>query len=432
MVVVRQRRKKASSDGDKRSPPERRVLKLDHSAGEMVIDSILRQFHRDHRYHAHSSSGLGGHPPWQLVLAELKENGLQQEGGYNDERVESLEIYSLDIAMTDSTAISEWNDWRYHMAEKSPRVQPTRHRNVLTAARFHVGREAQKSQDSTGGGVGCFDLLQQDGLLTLCEDVDLGKWARVTAAARRVTGWTFPRLPAEAATRGTQESYSTTEATSIRIPLRENRVMKNISKIWQEPPDPSSRKISEKMETVWEDEEIQLSHQMWLPNEPESDHEAHLRRPDEFEFELETVEVSAHDPNEWLLERPQSSTQHRPAGSRDGCEGFCGGFGLWGVGQRDVPRNFGDEEAEQDEEGDRDVRRGFWRRCNAAMLRYDLPWYAELFYLIAEYFIEATQTLGQDMRPYSLFAINVTAVLRHAAAQVLISRRMTAFTLDCG
>ncbi|KAF6815121.1 hypothetical protein CMUS01_12503 [Colletotrichum musicola] len=65
----------------------------------------------------------------------------------------------------------------------------------------------------------------------------------------------------------------------------------------------------------------------------------------------------------------------------------------------DIPRGFGDEEAEQ-EEGGHDVRRGFWRRRNAAMLRYDLPWYTELFYLIAEYFIEATRTLGQGMRPY--------------------------------
>ncbi|KAF6815120.1 hypothetical protein CMUS01_12502 [Colletotrichum musicola] len=103
----------------------------------------------------------------------------------------------------------------------------------------------------------------------------------------------------------------------------------------QEPPHPSSRKISKTMDTVWEDEEVELSHHKRLPlEEPESGHEAHLRQPDEFEFELETVEASAHDPNEWLLERPQSSTQHRPAGSEDGSEGFCGGFGLWGVGQR--------------------------------------------------------------------------------------------------
>lgn len=65
----------------------------------------------------------------------------------------------------------------------------------------------------------------------------------------------------------------------------------------------------------------------------------------------------------------------------------------------DIPRGFGDEEAEQ-EEGEHDVRRGFWRRRNAAMLRDDLPWYTELFYLTAEYIIEATRTLGQDMRPY--------------------------------
>lgn len=73
------------------------------------------------------------------------------------------------------------------MAEKSPRVQPTRHRNVLTPARFHVGRDAQKSQDNTGGGVGFFVLLQQDGLLALWEDVDLEK-ATCRKVVARVVG----------------------------------------------------------------------------------------------------------------------------------------------------------------------------------------------------------------------------------------------------
>ncbi|KAF6826121.1 hypothetical protein CPLU01_09853 [Colletotrichum plurivorum] len=412
MVVVRQRRKKTSSNGDKSGPPERRVLQLDHTAGEVVIDGILGKLHRDHRNHAHPSSSLGGDRPWQLVLAELKENGLQQERGCQTarhcrqvsqaqitgetrRRAGPVEIYSLDIAMTDSTAISGWNDWRYHIAEKSPKVQPTRHRNVLTPARFQVGREAQKSQDSTGGGVGCFDLLQQDGLLTLCEDVGLEKGAaRVTAAARvsghgltrsdpgrsrrteriMVENWTRPRqslmplslkeeddgMDFTAATcgggdprhlgilqhdRGDQQQDPIPQKSrdDLSIPKSDQREglialrdPDNISKIGQEPPHVSSRKISEKMDTVWEDEEIQLSHHLQLPSmkESESDHEAHLRHPDEFEFELETVEVSAHDPNEWLLERPQSSTQHHTAGSEDGSEGFCGGFGPWGVGQR--------------------------------------------------------------------------------------------------
>lgn len=37
-----------------------------------------------------------------------------------------------------------YESWRYHIAEKSPAVQPTRHRSVLMAARFHSMREAQK------------------------------------------------------------------------------------------------------------------------------------------------------------------------------------------------------------------------------------------------------------------------------------------------
>ncbi|KAL7619827.1 hypothetical protein AAE478_010372 [Parahypoxylon ruwenzoriense] len=38
---------------------------------------------------------------------------------------------------------SGYHAWRSHMAEKSPRVQPTRHRNVFTAARCQVGPEDQ-------------------------------------------------------------------------------------------------------------------------------------------------------------------------------------------------------------------------------------------------------------------------------------------------
>lgn len=45
------------------------------------------------------------------------------------------------------------------MAVKSPSVQPTRQRNVLTEARFHVGRDFQKPgevMDKSGG----FSLAQ--------------------------------------------------------------------------------------------------------------------------------------------------------------------------------------------------------------------------------------------------------------------------------
>lgn len=36
------------------------------------------------------------------------------------------------------------------MAEKSPKLQPIRHRNVLTPARFQVGFELQNPRDSMG------------------------------------------------------------------------------------------------------------------------------------------------------------------------------------------------------------------------------------------------------------------------------------------
>lgn len=65
----------------------------------------------------------------------------------------------------------------------------------------------------------------------------------------------------------------------------------------------------------------------------------------------------------------------------------------------DITRGFGDEE-EADTEVDNGPRCGFWQRRSAAMLRDDLPWYTELFYLVADYTIEATRTLGQDMRPF--------------------------------
>lgn len=45
---------------------------------------------------------------------------------------------------------SAWYACRYHIAAKSPVVQPTRHRNVFTPARRHVARHDQKARDSTG------------------------------------------------------------------------------------------------------------------------------------------------------------------------------------------------------------------------------------------------------------------------------------------
>lgn len=66
------------------------------------------------------------------------------------------------------------------MAEKSPRVQPTRHRKVLTPARRHVGLADQKSRERTdggggGGGDASLDLLQQDDGRELANGVDTDK-----------------------------------------------------------------------------------------------------------------------------------------------------------------------------------------------------------------------------------------------------------------
>lgn len=57
-----------------------------------------------------------------------------------------------------SMPTSGWKAWRYHIAEKSPNVQPTKHRRVLTAARRHVGREVQKSDVAMDGALGLASL----------------------------------------------------------------------------------------------------------------------------------------------------------------------------------------------------------------------------------------------------------------------------------
>lgn len=55
---------------------------------------------------------------------------------------------------------SGWKAWRYHMAEKSPSVQPTRHRRVLTPARCHADLDDQKSVEAMDGtGVAFAPLL---------------------------------------------------------------------------------------------------------------------------------------------------------------------------------------------------------------------------------------------------------------------------------
>lgn len=56
----------------------------------------------------------------------------------------------LDRAIIVDTPSSPWNDCRYHMAEKSPTVQPTRHLKVLTPARLHTNEEFQNCVDDNG------------------------------------------------------------------------------------------------------------------------------------------------------------------------------------------------------------------------------------------------------------------------------------------
>lgn len=56
------------------------------------------------------------------------------------------------------------------MAEKSPKVQPARQRNVLTEARFHVGLELQKAADVAERGAEFWQgvFLLQEWLLVHC------------------------------------------------------------------------------------------------------------------------------------------------------------------------------------------------------------------------------------------------------------------------
>jgi hypothetical protein len=66
----------------------------------------------------------------------------------------------LEIAMIVCMPRSVWKAWRYHIAEKSPIVQPTRQRRVLIAARFQIGLDDQNCDEVGGGTV---DLLLQAG-----------------------------------------------------------------------------------------------------------------------------------------------------------------------------------------------------------------------------------------------------------------------------
>ena len=53
----------------------------------------------------------------------------------------------LESAMIVVNPRSAWNDCRYHMAEKSPAVQPIRHLKVLTPARRHTAGDPQNWRD---------------------------------------------------------------------------------------------------------------------------------------------------------------------------------------------------------------------------------------------------------------------------------------------
>lgn len=79
------------------------------------------------------------------------------------------------MAMMAPVPSSGWKDWRNHMAEKSPKVQPTRQRVVLRPALRHVEGDDQKSSDvgdgvDLGHGLGVHD--EGDGEVgdDACED----------------------------------------------------------------------------------------------------------------------------------------------------------------------------------------------------------------------------------------------------------------------
>lgn len=60
---------------------------------------------------------------------------------------------------------SAWKDCRYHMAEKSPAVHPTRHRRVLIPARFQTGVELQNCVEDNDSAAAA--LLGHSGLALL-------------------------------------------------------------------------------------------------------------------------------------------------------------------------------------------------------------------------------------------------------------------------
>lgn len=74
------------------------------------------------------------------------------------------------------------------MDEKSPSVQPTRHRSVFTVALLHVGCEVQKVREvATGGGAVDFRVWQL-GFWPLCAHFHLVWCDRVPITVRK-EGW---------------------------------------------------------------------------------------------------------------------------------------------------------------------------------------------------------------------------------------------------
>lgn len=69
----------------------------------------------------------------------------QVSGAHNGVFLVEMQPDVLEMAMMAPIPRSGWDAWRYHIAEKSPAVHPTKHRSVLTEARRHVGLDAQKS-----------------------------------------------------------------------------------------------------------------------------------------------------------------------------------------------------------------------------------------------------------------------------------------------
>lgn len=102
----------------------------------------------------------------------------------------SSEIGLLEIPIMALMPRSGWKAWRYHIAEKSPNVQPTRHRRVLTPARLQICLDDQNSSVLIGGVSAALVLLLHD----VVDDLHCGRRVDVVKdvselghALRRIT-----------------------------------------------------------------------------------------------------------------------------------------------------------------------------------------------------------------------------------------------------